>query len=83
MASDAPAPALDPPGDIAVFQGLRTMPNCELRPLASMPMSGMVVLAMTMAPDSLRRAMGSESNSETGSPSWMALPCHRRIPVTQ
>lgn len=80
-ANDAPTPALDPPGLTVVSHGLRTMPNWLEMPLPSMPMSGMVVFATTMAPASRSRAIGSEVPVDGASPLWMALPCQRFMPA--
>src|SRR2546421_12743261 len=54
-AAAAPAPALEPPVVIVVFQGLREMPVNGLSPIAFQPNSGVVVFPTMMAPASLRR----------------------------
>ena len=79
-ASEAPAPALDPPGLASVRQGLRTIPNAELTPDASSPKSGITVLASVTAPASSRRAAGGASKLDGGRSRLAAVPCSHRQP---
>ena len=60
-ATEAPAPADDPPVFQASPQGLRVMPCSELMPDAIRPQSGMVVLAKITAPASRSAIAGGES----------------------
>src|SRR6266568_7405342 len=60
-ATDAPAPADEPPVFQASPQGLRVMPCSELIPDAIRPQSGMVVFAKITAPASRNAIAGGES----------------------
>src|SRR2546425_6515354 len=51
----APAPALDPPVVVPVFQGLRVMPVSGLSPSPFQPNSGVVVFPTMTPPACLRR----------------------------
>src|SRR3989442_15930380 len=51
----APAPALDPPVVVPVFQGLRVMPVSGLSPSPFQPNSGVVVFPNMTPPACLRR----------------------------
>src|SRR3989475_11730491 len=51
----APAPALDPPVVVSLFQGLRVMPVSGLSPSPFQPNSGVVVLPSMTPPARLRR----------------------------
>src|SRR5271155_1563239 len=55
-ATDAAAPALDPPGVLARFQGWRLTPVDGLPPTVLHPNSLVVVLPMKMAPAALARS---------------------------
>src|SRR5258708_29944436 len=55
-ATEAAAPALDPPAVLARFHGLRVMPVSGLSPTALQPNSLVVVLPMRIAPAALARA---------------------------
>src|ERR671923_168566 len=66
-AAAAPAPALEPPVVIFVFQGLREMPVNGLSPIAFQPNSGVVVFPTMMAPAALRRRTNGGSTSGTRS----------------
>src|SRR6266550_4036463 len=61
----APAPALEPPVVIAVFQGLRVMPVSGLSPSPFQPNSGVVVLPSITPPAFRRRRTTGGSTSGT------------------
>ena len=79
-ASEAPAPALEPPGLASVRQGFRTMPKAELTPDASSPKSGIVVFASVTAPASSSRAAGGASKLDGGRSRFAAVPCSHGQP---
>src|SRR5580700_3115130 len=60
-ATDAAAPALDPPGVLARFQGWRVIPVNGLSPTGLQPNSLVVVLPMRMAPAALARSTAGAS----------------------
>src|SRR6476619_1818421 len=62
-ATDAAAPALEPPGVLARFQGLRVIPVNGLSPTGLQPNSLVVVLPMRMAPAALARSTAGASTA--------------------
>src|SRR5712692_169474 len=64
-AAAAPAPALEPPVVIAVFQGLRVLPVSGLSPVPFQPNSEVVVLPSMIPPAARRRATKGASTSGT------------------
>src|SRR5262245_52663044 len=64
-ATAAPAPALDPPVVIAVFQGCRVAPVRGQSPSPFQPNSGVVVLPRMIAPASRSRRTNGASVSGT------------------
>src|SRR5215207_10072481 len=62
-ATDATAPALDPPGVLSRFQGLRVMPVNGLSPTGLQPNSLVVVLPIRMAPAALARSTAGASTA--------------------
>ena len=64
-AAAAPAPALEPPVVMPVFQGLRVMPVSGLSPSPFQPNSGVVVLPSMTPPACLRRRTAGGSTSGT------------------
>src|SRR5437867_13433441 len=78
-AAAAPAPALEPPVVIAVFQGLRVMPVTGQSPRPFQPNSGVVVLPSRTPPACFRRRTtgGSTSGtrcSKTNDPDIVRMP---------
>src|SRR5687768_14489132 len=61
-ATAAAAPPEEPPGVLAVFQGLRVMPVSGLSQTPFQPNSGVVVLPTSTAPCSRRRAVAGASS---------------------
>src|SRR2546426_5119406 len=61
----APAPALDPPVVVSLFQGLRVMPVSGLSPSPFQPNSGVVVLPSMTPPACLRRRTTGGSTAGT------------------
>ena len=57
------APPLEPPGVLLVSQGLRVMPVSAQSVTAFQPSSGVVVLPISTAPCSRRRAVAGASSS--------------------
>src|SRR5262249_60127218 len=55
-ATEAAAPALEPPGVLPVFHGLRVMPLSGLSPTALQPNSLVVVLPIRIAPAAFMRS---------------------------
>src|SRR2546428_10695865 len=79
----APAPALDPPVVVPVFQGLRVMPVSGLSPSPFQPNSGVVVLPSMTPPACLRRrttggATPGTPGSESDDPGIVRTPLVRR-----
>ena len=72
-AMDATAPALEPPGVLAAFQGLCVIPVKGLSPTGLQPYSLVVVFPMMMAPAAL-------SLSTAGASSGAMLPSFAREP---
>src|SRR6185312_2301881 len=64
-ATDAAAPALEPPGVLPVFHGLRVMPSSGLSPTPLQPNSLVVVLPITIAPARLTRSTVGASAAAT------------------
>ena len=64
-ATDAAAPALEPPGVFARFHGLRVMPVSGLSPTPLQPNSLVVVLPITIAPARLTRSTDGASAAAT------------------
>ena len=64
-ATEATAPALDPPGVFAIFQGLRVMPVSGLSPTGLQPNSLVVVLPIKIAPAALARSTAGASAAAT------------------
>jgi len=64
-ATDAAAPALDPPGVFPRFQGWRVIPVSGLSPTGLHPNSLVVVLPMRMAPAALARSTAGASTAAT------------------
>src|SRR2546425_10191980 len=62
----APAPALDPPVVVPVFQGLRVMPVSGLSPSPFQPNSGVVVFPNMTPPACLRRRTTGGSTPDPG-----------------
>src|SRR5262245_30060988 len=60
-ATDAAAPALEPPGVLARFQGWRVIPVNGLSPTGLQPNSLVVVLPMRIAPAALARSTAGAS----------------------
>ena len=60
-ATEAAAPALEPPGVLARFHGLRVMPVSGESPTPLQPNSLVVVLPITIAPAALTRSTGGAS----------------------
>src|ERR1019366_9544470 len=78
-ATAAALPPDDPPGDNAVFHGLRLIPVCGLSVTAFQPISGVVVLPTNTAPCS--RSRNTEGASKEGGsaasildPRWVSHP---------
>ena len=61
-ASAVPEPELEPPGNMAVFHGLRAMPNTSMLPEAN---SMVLSLPRQMAPVCRRRAATVQSSGAT------------------
>src|ERR1700682_6328147 len=72
-ATEAAAPALEPPGVFAGFHGLRVMPVSGLSPTALQPNSLVVVLPIRIAPAFLAR-------STKGASAAAILPAMQREP---
>src|ERR1700689_2328838 len=64
-ATDAAAPALDPPGVLPRFQGLRVIPVSGLSPTGLQPNSLVVVLPIRMPPAALARSTEGASTGAT------------------
>src|SRR5712691_2792673 len=64
-ATDAAAPALDPPGVLPRFHGLRVMPVRGLSPTALQPNSLVVVLPIRIAPAAFARVTDGASAAGT------------------
>src|SRR3984957_3611261 len=62
-ATEAAAPALDPPGVFAKFQGLRVIPVSGLSPTGLQPNSLVVVLPIRMPPAALARSTEGASTT--------------------
>src|SRR6476620_10694038 len=80
-ATDAAAPALEPPGVLARFQGLRVMPVSGESPTALQPNSLVVVLPIRMPPAFLARSTGGASATATLS-AIQREPKAKRSPFT-
>src|SRR6266705_4272610 len=78
----APAPALDPPVVVPLFQGLRVMPVSGLSPRPFQPNSGVVVFPSMTPPACLRRRTTGGSTSGTR-PSKMNNPDIVRTPFVR
>ena len=66
MASAAPLPPLEPPGDQSIAQGFRVSPNSSFDVYPSNANSGRFVLPITTAPAARRRPTTSQSRSAGG-----------------
>src|SRR5258708_11508377 len=64
-ATDAAAPALEPPGVLARFQGWRVIPVSGLSPTGLQPNSLVVVFPINIAPAALARSTAGESMAAT------------------
>jgi hypothetical protein len=64
-ATDAAAPALEPPGVLLRFQGLRVMPVRGLSPTGLQPNSLVVVLPIRIAPAAFARSTAGASTLAT------------------
>src|ERR1700736_4391017 len=72
-ATAAAAPPLDPPGGVALFQGLCVIPVRSDSVVIWAPNSGVVVLPMVIRPARANRSVRLESYFDT-------LPFSRRLP---
>ena len=82
-AAAAAAPPLEPPGVRAVSQGLTVVPVRGLSVTPFQPNSGVVVLPMSTAPASRRRATGGPSTSQAWSASMVRDPRRVGHPLTR
>ena len=81
-ATAAAPPPLEPPGVRSRFQGLRVMPKDGPSVSPFTPNSGVVALAMMMAPAARRRLTRMSSAAAGGLSSKIAEPCRVGTPFT-